>query len=365
MQNVICPHCRENVVVPDDLAQAHCVRCGEKLTLETNITAQAPAAQPEPYLERESSRAPFELPEHYADWDEFRSLSPAIHRELMHMASRPLPDLRAILPAPLPDDAPDEVREWGRPLGTLDLSHGSFQQWLVIGVLLMGLGFLMTMGAAIVLVEAHNAPPGKAARRFDKDTAGGYVVIFGFGIGSLVGGAYCLAVRTRRRPTTIWLFEKGIFLQHHTGFKLFQWDEILNFEVVKRRGNPIYWLRFTEQISVRIVVGTNFETLPLMEYAEIRLCSSQFLQRLRAIFGGEREEFGILKLDRNGIEAPRFFAPWSEVRRVITDAKCLYVDWILRPNWVPVPYQDVSFPYLVVALASVLIDEQKRLPASK
>jgi hypothetical protein len=126
----------------------------------------------------------------------------------------------------------------------------------------------------------------------------------------------------------------------------------------------VYWLRFTETISVRIPVGSNFETLPLMEYLEIRLCSSQFLDRLKDIFGGRREPFGILMLDRQGIEAARFYAPWSEIRRVITDANKLYVDWSKRPDWVPFPYQAVSFPYLVVALASVLIEEHKRLPVS-
>lgn len=362
MPNVVCPHCRESVIVPEDLTQAHCVRCGEKLSLETNITAQAPAGMPEPYLEREPANVPIELPEHYTDWEEFRSLSPAIQRELMHMAARPLPDLRAITPEPVPDDAPDLVTQWGRPLGTLDLSQGSFQHWLILGILLAGLGLFMHVGATMVLVQAHNAPQGKAARRFDNDTAPGYIVLFSVGFFSFLGGLYCLVVRARQKPAALWLFENGVLLQHHTGLQMFHWDEILDFEVVKRRGQPIYRLRFTESIDARITVGSNFEIMPLMEYVEIRLSSSQFLQRLRRIFKGERETFGVLTFDKSGIEGPHFAAPWPEVRRVITDAKRVFIDWSRRPDWVPIPYEAVSFPYLVVALAAVLVDEHNRLP---
>jgi hypothetical protein len=363
--NVVCPHCRENVVVPEDLAQAHCVRCGGVLSVETNITAHAPGLLPDAYVEREPANLQIELPERYTDWEEFRSLSPAIQRELMHMAARPLPDLRAIMPAPVPDDAPDLVTQWGRPLGTLDLSHGIFQHWIILGIMLLGIGMFMHVGAAMVLVQAHNDPAGKIGRRSDKNTAPGYLFLFGFGFFSVVGGLYCLAVRGRQKPTAIWLFEDGLLLQQRNGFQTFHWDEILDFEVVKRRGQPIYWLRFTEQFSVKITIGTDFEIMPLMEYMEIRLSSSQFLHRLRQIFNGQREPFGVLTFDKDGIGGPRFFAPWSEVRRVITDANRVFIDWTRRTDWVPIPYEEVSFPCLVVALAAVLVDEHKRLTAAQ
>src|SRR5437879_5039845 len=116
MRTVLCPHCNAEVPVPDDLAQAHCVRCGQALALETNITAQAPlgssAIQPEPYEERSPGDAqPIELPERYASWEEFRSMSPAVQREMMRLAARALPDLRGIKPLPIPDDLRDAVAQ--------------------------------------------------------------------------------------------------------------------------------------------------------------------------------------------------------------------------------------------------------------
>jgi hypothetical protein len=359
--NVLCSHCSENVHVPDDLAQAHCVRCGNALVLETGFTAHAPTMAAEPYLEREPSNAPIELPEHYADFDEFRSLSPAIHRELLHMASRALPDLRGVTPLPVPEEAPDDVTRWGRPLGTLDVAPSSSQHWVILGWMLVCIGLLVASGSALVIRSALNPPPGKAARRLDKDGGPSYIVLLVLSVAAVGGGTFCLMGPAKRLPTMLWLFEEGVLLQHHSGLNVFRWDEILDFEIVSRRGGPVYWLRFTEAITVRVPVGCQLEMMPLMEYLEIRLSSSQFLSRLRKIFHGDRELFGILRLDRHGIDAARFSAPWSEIRRVITDAHKLYVDWSQRRDWVPFPYDGVSFPYLVVALASVLIDEHKRI----
>jgi hypothetical protein len=333
------------------------------LALETNITAKAPTALPEAYVEREPSNAAVELPERYADWDEFRSLSPAIHREMMHLASRPLPDLRSITPLPVPEQAPDEVTRWGMPLGTLDITRDSGQHWIILGWLLVGMGLLIGSGAALAIKYAIDPPPGRVARGPNRGSMPTYIALLAFGGASVIGGAYLLIIRGRRLPTMLWIFEDGLLVQHHTGFKALRWEEILDFEIVSKQGSPVYWLRLTPDITVRVNVGNDFEMMPLMEYIEIRLSSSQFLDRLKQIFNGQREPFGILRLGPQGIEAPRFFAPWSEIRRVMTDKAKLYVDWSKRPEWVPFPYQAVSFPYLVVALASVLIDEQKRIPA--
>jgi len=362
--NVLCSRCNVNVDVPDSLTQAHCVRCGQALVLETNIMVQAPTPTlpDEPFFKLDLKNLPLELPEKYADWDEFRSTSPAVQRELLHMASRALPDLRSIMPQPVPVDAPEEVERWGRPLGTIDVSRQTGQHWLILGWLMVGLGLLIGAGSAIAIGSTLNPPPGQAGRRLNSN-ATSYYVLLGLSVVSVAGGGYLAFVQSRRLPTILWLFEEGIYAQHHTESSAFRWEEILDFEVLTRRGSPVYWLRFTRTFTVRISVGSYFETMPLMEYLEIRLCSSQFLHRLKDIWECKRERFGALLLDRAGIEGPRFSAPWSEVRRVITDSKKVFVDWSQRTDWVPVPYQDVSFPYLVIALSSVLIDEYKRIPA--
>ena len=280
------------------------------------------------------------------------------------MASRALPDLRAQTPLPLPEDAPDEVTQWGMPLGTLDVARHRGQHWVILGWMLIGIGLLVASGSALVMREALDPQPGRAARRLDPARMPSYIVLLVLGVGGIAGGVFCLLGPARRLPIMIWIFEDGLLLSHPSGLETYRWDEILDFEIVKRRGNPVYWLRFSEAISVRIPVSGDYELMPLLEYLEIRLSSSQFLGRLKDIFSGRRGRFGILTLDRNGIEGPRFFAPWSEIRRVITDANKLYVDWSKRPDWVPFPYQAVSFPYLVVALAAVLIDEHQRVPAA-
>ena len=67
-------------------------------------------------------------------------------------------------------------------------------------------------------------------------------------------------------------------------------------------------------------------------------------------------------LDHNGIRGRSFFAPWTEVRRVISDARVLFLDWSARSEWLEVRYADVSFPYVVMAIAHVMIEEHQRLP---
>ena len=124
---------------------------------------------------------------------------------------------------------------------------------------------------------------------------------------------------------------------------------------------PAYWLTLERGVSVKVDISASPERMPLMEYIEIRLSAAQFLDRLKSIFHGNREPFGIVTLDRSGFEGPQFFAPWSEIRRVVADAQQLFVDWTQRSEWVGLPYEGVSFPYLVIAIAAVMMDEHQRL----
>src|ERR1022692_4755808 len=111
MVNIVCPHCQTQFDVPTDLAQAHCVRCGQV------VTPPATSQAFQPFVEKPVSasiNAAVELPERYASWEEFRSLSPAIQRELMNLAMRPMPDMRRMTREPLPADVPEATDRLGR-----------------------------------------------------------------------------------------------------------------------------------------------------------------------------------------------------------------------------------------------------------
>ncbi len=361
MRNVTCPHCNETVPVPDGLAQAHCVRCGQTLTPETNITAAPPASaraiQAEAYVERPANDAAPELPERYANWEEFRSLSPAVQRELMRMATRALPDLRGIEAPRLPVDAPDEVRTWGRPLGGFDVS-GGVNLWQLFGYVALAVGALMLFGGALLILRKMIAAPRELGLRHD---AGEMLVIVFFGVFAIVMGVYCAFFRGARGAAILWIFEDGAFLLRAGQKTTTRWENFLDFEFVTDARRPAYWLTLDRGVSVKVDLNGSPECMPLMEYIEIRLSAAQFLDRLKSIVKGNREPFGIVALDPKGFEGPRFFAPWPEVRRVIADSQQLFVDWSREREWVGIPYEYVSFPHLVLAIAAVMIDEHQRL----
>src|SRR5437867_2184079 len=100
MRYVVCPACHETIAVPDELAEAFCPRCAHPLThSETHVAAGAPpgaqAIQAEAqaaWSPSSSTNQPLPLPAQYADWDEFRDLSPALQGERIKLAMNPLPD---------------------------------------------------------------------------------------------------------------------------------------------------------------------------------------------------------------------------------------------------------------------------------
>lgn len=340
--------------MPDDLAAAHCVRCGQRLVLETSEAIQAESAAEyrlAPPTPREAST------EAYADWHDFRSNSPAVQRELLHLASRPMPDLRSMDPLPLPEDAPAELDAWGPPLGTIELATDR-QHFQILGWSLLGVGILVLLGVAFTafrMVHDH--------RRGDGDSIPMILTLGLFGFSFVGFGFYAVGVRGLARPTVLWIFEEGVYLQRHDRTRAARWQEIYDFEIINEPGRLTYWLTIEHGLSVRISIANAPELIPLMEYVEVRLSGAQFLHRLKALWDGDREDFGVVSLDRHGFSGPRFFAPWSEIRRVISDSRHLFVDWAGKRDWVPFPCEDVSFPYLVIALSSVLIDEHERWPS--
>jgi hypothetical protein len=364
MRNVICPHCKDTVPVPDDLDQAHCVRCGQALALETNISAGAPtptrAIQPEAYVERAPSDGPPELPDRYGSWEEFRSLSPAVQRELMRLASRALPDLRGIEARRLPEDAPDRVRAWGFPLGSFNISADAGRPWQIFGYVALFAGVFLLAGSTLLFARKVIAGP-RGLPVNDPDAGGFMVMLVFYGLFALALGIYCAFFRSPGGATVLWIFEEGAFLVRGGQRTATAWEDFHDFESVADARRPAYWLTLDHGVSVKVPLHGSPERIPLMEYVEIRLSAAQFLGRLKSIFKGNRELFGVVTLDCQGFQGPEFFAPWAEIRRVVTDSQRLFVDWSQRREWVGVPYEYVSFPYLVIAIAGVLIDEHNRL----
>jgi endogenous inhibitor of DNA gyrase (YacG/DUF329 family) len=121
--NVVCPRCQQSLPAPDDLAQPFCSHCGQLLSLaETHVTAATSAFKPaadDPWTPGQAAPGPEALPETYANWDEFRALSPTLQGELIQLATRALPDMRAAELRSLPPNLPPKADEFGLPLATL------------------------------------------------------------------------------------------------------------------------------------------------------------------------------------------------------------------------------------------------------
>jgi hypothetical protein len=362
MRNVVCPHCRQEGAVPADLARAHCVRCGQAFGLtDTNITADEtppslPAGPRDAFAEREvaESATVRTLPEHWSSWEEFRANSPAVQREMMQLVGRPLPDLRAMKVLPLPEDLPAEMDRWGRPLGTIQIpgdSGGPLTRYLVSCFFFFGGLALLAIG---VLLFIFDDDPRKASSE----------VVIGYGVfGVFVGGLVAwFGPAAPKFPATLWIFEEGVYLSCYGRSKVSPWAEIQDFEASMATGRPLYWLTLAHDLSVAISVNFSPEVVPLMEYVEMRLSATQFMRRVEAIWDGRPQHFGVVTLDRIGFKGPDCFVPWAEVRRVVSDAQNLFVDWSRSADWVPVRYRDVSFPYLVMAISHVLIEEHQRFP---
>lgn len=348
MQQVNCSQCGQLNQVPDDIVQAHCMRCGQWLT------GASDAIQSERELPMTiGGKASVGLPQRYESWDEFRALSPAVQRELTNLATRALPDLRRVHVQPVPSEAPAELDGWGRPLGTMHLPGESlafrhFGAWIIIGV-----GIVMTFTGGLRTIDI-------LVEREGRHLAGG-LIAFAIGVATLAGGLWYGYLRRAALASVVWIFEEGVCVLRGGQFMITPWNDVVDFAVANPSGRPVYWLSPTEEMSFRLDMSHDPNMMPLMEYVEIRLASAQLLKRLEAIMAGRQIRFGAIALDRNGLSGPHFFAPWESVRKVVADANHLLIDWSQRSQWMQVEYDRVSFPLLVRAIASVLIEEHGRL----
>jgi hypothetical protein len=341
MPTIVCPHCQATFDAPTDLTQAQCVRCGQ-------VVEQISQAI-QPFIEKPATaamNATIELPERYASWEEFRSLSPAIQREMMSLATRAMPDMRRMKRAPLPADMPTAVDGLGRPLGSVSVPGDGMNKagtWFICGGGLL----LSIVGLAMFLIGV----PRSRGESIGLIICGIFVALY---------GAAVRFSKTNQVTSTLWVFEEGLFLRQFGRSMAARWDEVRDFEKSAATGRPLFWINVANDMAVAISVGHSPQVVALMEFVEIRLSSAQLVRRLQNIWEGRRERFGSVILDRHGVQGPQFFAPWPDVRRVIFDANSLFVDWAGVENWSPIRYADVSFPYLVMAIAQVMIEEHRR-----
>jgi hypothetical protein len=102
--------------------------------------------------------------------------------------------------------------------------------------------------------------------------------------------------------------------------------------------------------------------MPLVEYISIKSASAQLLPKLRRILDDDRVKFGAVTLERAGLSSPGFSSRWCDIQRVVIDQDSVFIDCSNRPEWHAIPYRDVSFPPLLLAIAHVMIAEHGRLP---
>jgi hypothetical protein len=351
MSNVTCPHCQQIVPAPNDAAQARCVHCGQVIPIvETHITASAPASsaavQPADQAEwspphSEHSQVP--LPERYATWEEFRSLSPTIQSELIKLATCALPDMRGAKLRTLPADLPAAVDDFGRPLASLTIPGEKRSLNWAVGSLFAGLGCLFVALGAIGL-------SGVSA----------YSLMILFGLAGIAFGVWYAYLRRPPLEITVWIFENGLFLQRGNDVEACAWEEVKDFKGDPNSGHPTFWI--TTRADWRLILSSEQTPaiMPLAEYIQVKIVSAQLLAKLRQIFEGNRVPFGILSLDRAGITG-RFTSRWSEIVRVMSDDAHVFIDCRNLNSWHQVRYRDVSFPHLLLAISHVMIDEEKRL----
>jgi hypothetical protein len=362
MRTVVCQQCNESFAVPDDLARPHCMRCGTVIAPpDTNIATDAAPPKMNDAPAGAFADYPMQpnLPERWSSWEEFRATSPAVQRELLALVSRPLPDMRNMKTKKLPVDVPAELDTWSKPLGTIeipgDYSQGSldgantrrFLCWLLFSV---GAAFL-ALGIPCLFSDLDRERTAPSA-------------LVTIGLIAIALGGFLLVATTPNTATILWIFEEGVLIHRSGRTTVVPWENVEKLRVNLTSGRPMYWLGISHDLSVAISLRFSPEVMPLMEYVEMRLTAAQFLPRLKAIWDGKPQRFGIVTLDRIGFKAPAFFASWSEVRRVVSDAQHLFVDWTGSSDWLTLRYRDVSFPYLVMAISHVMIDEHQRFPKS-
>lgn len=357
--NVVCPRCQETVQTPDDPAQAICARCGQHLApAETQVAAGAPtsaglqAAPEEAWRPGRSDPGQQALPETYASWEEFRQLSPTLQSELIKLAVRALPDMRDVEVRALPIQLPPKVDEFGHPLATMTIAGE--KRPLNAAVALLA-GFI---GVLCLLFGAY----GLRAPLMMRDSILAISILMLIG---MVGVGFAVWHTFLRQPMleiTFWIFENGLLVRRGGDIEACAWEDIKDFRSVENVGHPVYTIVTRSDCRLILSAAQSAAIMPLAEYLKVKIASAQLLPRLQRIFEGNPVKFGALWLDNTGIKG-RVIAPWSEIDRIVGDDALLYIDCRGLDAWQQIPLHDIAFPLLLLAIAHVMIEDAKRMPA--
>src|SRR5262249_41684385 len=144
-----------------------CPHCARALThAETHVaTGATPFAQfvqpgADNWSPASGANPTDSLPAHYATWEEFRELSPALASERIKLATNPLPDMRGLELLPLPESLPPKVDEFAQPLATLNVPGESKSLNWSVGTFIAVLGcfFLVFAGFQLGTGQVGQGP---------------------------------------------------------------------------------------------------------------------------------------------------------------------------------------------------------------
>ncbi|HZZ79947.1 MAG TPA: DUF6585 family protein [Gemmataceae bacterium] len=352
--NVVCPRCEALMQAPDDLAEATCLNCGQFLALaQTHVTAKAPttatirSSEALEWTPGQTAPRPDVLPAQYADWDEFRSVSPTVQAELLKLATCALPDMRGAALQRLPENLPPKVDEFGRPLATLTIPGEKRPVNYTVGIIIAVVGclFLLAGGFELGTGRIQRVAPLLLL-----------LVLVAIGV-----GIWYFFLRKPTLEVTVWIFENGLFLMRGPDVEACGWEDVADFYSDEYAGRHCYSI--VTQLGCRLTLSTEIspEIMPLAEYIRLKIASAQFLPKLRKIFDGGRVSFGLLRLNRAGISGP-IGGPWAQIARVLCDEKNLFLDIRGQETWHQVPLREISFVPLLMAIAHVMIEDFTRLP---
>jgi hypothetical protein len=345
---------------PDDLAQIPCAHCGQLLSLaETHVTATSSAFKPapdEPWTPGQSAPGSEPLPETYASWDEFRTLSPTLQGELIQLAVRALPDMRTAELRSLPPNLPPKVDEFGFPLATLTIPGEKRPLNFTIAMLVSVIGFLFLLVGGFEL-------SGNRMQPLQRDGVSAYSILMLVGMVGIGFGVWYAFFRQPMLEITLWIFENGMFLQRGGDLEACGWEDVKDFRTSENTGHPTYAITTRGDCRLILSAQQSPTIMPLAEYLKVKIASAQFLPKLRRIYDGDPVRFGAVWLDNNGIKGA-INAPWLEIERIVGDDAKLYVDCRGMDAWQQTPMREISFSLLLLAIAHVMIEEAKRLPVA-
>jgi hypothetical protein len=222
---------------------------------------------------------------------------------------------------------------------------------MLVGVI--GLMFLLVGGFEL---------SGNRPQPLQRDGVSAYSILMLVGIVGIGFGVWYAFFRQPMLEITLWIFENGLFLQRGSDVEACGWEDVKDFRTAENLHHPIYAIVTRGDCRLILSAEQSPAIMPLAEYLKVKVASAQLLPKLRRIFDGDPVKFGAVWLDSAGIKGA-VTAPWLKIVRVVADDTTLFVDCRGLETWHQVPLREISFPLLLLAIAHVMIEEAKRLPA--